>query len=699
MRNTEWIIGVVVYTGHESKLMMNQSKTPHKASKVEKLTNWCIFMMFLLEIVLAITCSIGLTVWNILTQKNTWYLMSGTYSEFGEKFDHAWGAIKGFFTFIILFNNLIPISLYVSMETAKFIQAYFISKDLDIYYEKTDTPAVCRTSSLNEELGQIEYLFSDKTGTLTKNLMEFLKFSVDGIAYGTGITEIAKASAKRKGIHLTDDRPSDFDKSSKFQFYDKRISNKQWTKEENSENLLEFFKLLALCHTVIPEISGSQVNYQAASPDEDALVNAARYLGVEFYARSLNSMSIKVNGVDEKWELLNVCEFSSNRKRSSVILKSPQGKIILFCKGADSIILKLLNPESKHLKETIENLETFAEEGLRTLLCAKCELDEETYYKWNRKYQEAKCSLQGRTEKIEEVANEIEKNLELVGATAIEDKLQDEVPETIASLMLAGIKVWMLTGDKMETAINIGFACDLLNNNMVILTLKGTKEEVSKKILEYVERIEVEGSDIKQVLALVVPGDVLEIIFKNDDMKKVFLRLAILCKAVICCRVSPIQKASIVSLVRSNIEAVTCSIGDGANDVSMIQTAHVGIGINGEEGLQACNSSDYAIGQFKFLKKLLLVHGRWNYRRVSKLILYSFYKNSVFYLTQFFYVFFNSFSGTSIHDRIPIMLYNVLFASLPIMVIGIWDQDVKAEVAMQYPELYHQGHHQRYVSF
>lgn len=654
--------------------------------------------MFLIEIILAFTCTIGLTLWNILTSKNTWYLMSNNFSQFGEKFDYSWDAIKGFFTFIILFNNLIPISLYVSMETAKFIQAYFISKDLEIYYEKTETATVCRTSSLNEELGQVEYIFSDKTGTLTRNQMEFLKFSVDGISYGTGITEIAKASAKRKGIHLTDDRPSDFDKTSKFQFYDKRISNKQWLKEKNSDNLLEFFKLLALCHTVIPEISGSQINYQAASPDEDALVNAAKYLGVEFCARTLNSMTIKVNGVEEKWELLNVCEFSSNRKRSSVILKNQEGKIILYCKGADSVILPLLKTDTNYLKETVENLETFAEEGLRTLLCAKCELDEETYFTWNKKYQESKCSLQDRTKKIEEVANGIEKNLELVGATAIEDKLQEDVPETIASLMTAGIKIWMLTGDKMETAINIGYACDLLNNSMVILTLKGSKEEVTNKINNYIQNIQKEEKDVKHVLALIVPGDVLEIIFKDENLKKVFLNLAIICKSVICCRVSPSQKSSIVSLIRTNIETVTLSIGDGANDVAMIQTAHVGIGINGEEGLQAANSADYAIGQFKYLKKLLLVHGRWNYRRISKLILYSFYKNSVFYFTQFFYVFFNGFSGTSIHDRLPIMLYNVLFASLPIMIIGIWDQDVKADVAMEFPELYHQGHHQRYVS-
>jgi phospholipid-translocating P-type ATPase (flippase) len=356
------------------------------------------------------------------------------------------------------------------------------------------------------------------------------------------------------------------------------------------------------------------------------------------------------------------------------------------------------DPATAQLRaDTLETLTKFAAEGLRTLVLGKVELDQVAYNSWAKKYHDASTALTDRAKKMALVAEEIEKNLELVGTTAIEDKLQAGVPATIELLSTAGIKIWVLTGDKQETAINIGFACALLHNEMGLFMFDECNEtNVVQVLAAYV-------SDAKLVtdqdLGLVIQGNMLEaIVPAGGDGKsrecELFLSLATRCKAVICCRVSPLQKATVVSLVKGNMKTVTLAIGDGANDVSMIQAAHVGIGISGLEGLQAARASDYSIAQFRFLTFLLLIHGRFNYRRVSKLILYCFYKNMILFLTQFWFAALNRFTGQSLYDPWALSLYNLWFTAYPIVVLAVLDKDVKNERVLskdQFPELYHDG--------
>ncbi|KAF0976515.1 hypothetical protein FDP41_004414 [Naegleria fowleri] len=689
LRNTDFIIGIAVFTGHDTKLMMNTKETPHKTSRIERMTNKLVLLVLALEITLIVICDICLMIWTANNGK-MWYLFKNFNVNAGEV---AWIGFKGFWTFLILLNNLIPISLYVSIEAAKLVQGIIISKDLQMYHEDTDTPANVRSSALNEELGQVNFIFSDKTGTLTENKMDFMKCSVAGELYGTGVTEIALAAAKREGKVIADNRPPHVKNNPNFQFYDERLMNGVWQKGSNRAVIEDFLRLLAVCHTVIPERGkGQEIIYQASSPDEAALVKAAKYLGVEFIARTPNEVTIRLNGVDETYQVLDIIEFSSDRKRQSVIVRDPQGKLILLCKGADSVIYPLLKQPQPYGDITLKHLEIMGTEGLRTLLCAKAYLDEAEYEQWHKQYEEAKTSLEDRTAKVETTAAKIEKNMELVGATGIEDKLQTGVADTIYELGNAGIKIWVLTGDKLETAINIGFACDLLNSAMSILVVEGHTYSDIKEFLETSLNAANNAKESEDVLGLVVDGERLHSILEDHTLREVFLQLAIKCKSVVCCRVSPKQKADVVLLVKQNVDSITLAIGDGANDVSMIQSAHVGIGISGVEGLQAANSSDYSIGQFRFLKRLLLVHGRWSYRRVSKLVLYCFYKNSILYLTQLWFVFFNGYSGTSIHDRWTIGLYNLVFSCMPILVLAVLDRDVPASVAEKFPELYYQGH-------
>ncbi|KAJ9471387.1 Phospholipid-transporting ATPase 3 [Diplonema papillatum] len=682
--STKKVVGLVVYTGSHSKLMMNQQATRHKASSLESMTNRQIIFIFIFDIILCSTCAAGLGVSTNVSMDH-WYLAA-------EDLNPVWTAVTGVATFIILFNNLIPISLYVSMEMVKIVQAQLIGSDLEMYHGATDTPANARTSSLNEELGQIQYIFSDKTGTLTCNIMDFLKFSVGEMSYGTGTTEIGRAAALREGRALRDDRPPGIKLEKGFFFYDDRVSDVhgqsrewRWMHQPNRGQLEHFFKILAVCHTVVTEEetdeSGQPVlTYTAASPDENCLVCGMRYLGIKFIGRDATHVSIEVaqaNGKPtvEKWRLYEVIEFNSDRKRMSIITRDPMGRLYLLTKGADTVIYdRLRRPVSREEESTNRvtktTLERFGADGLRTLCVAQVQLEEAQYAEWAPLYKAATESVGDRQKKVDAAAELIERNLELVGTTAIEDKLQDGVPQAIELLRTAGLNVWVLTGDKQETAINIGYACALLHSSMEVFKFdeNAPRESIGGKIREFMhdaQRSKARNPNID--VGVVIQGATLVDVTSETaplENKENFLKLTEHCKAVICCRVTPGQKAEIVRLVKDGLGQVTLSIGDGANDVAMITEAHVGIGISGLEGMQAARAADYAIGQFRFLVRLLLVHGRWSYRRVSKVILYSFYKNILLYLTQFWFCFCNFFTGQSLYDRWALASFNLAFTGI-----------------------------------
>ncbi|KAI8058138.1 hypothetical protein BDF22DRAFT_724944 [Syncephalis plumigaleata] len=668
LRNTRWVYGIVVFTGHETKLMRNASATPIKRTNVEKMTNVQILFLFGLLITLSVACALGT------------FIMEKYYGEQMRYVTHKSSAKDFFFnilTFLILFNNLIPISLIVTMEMVKFYQAILINSDLDMYYEPSDTPALARTSSLVEELGQIEYIFSDKTGTLTCNVMEFRQCSIAGYMYSDSVDPSQRAKmidGEMVGLH-------DFD-----QLQEYRRSH------ENSHIIVEFLTLLATCHTVIPEANNGTITYQASSPDEAALVAGARELGYVFTVRRPKSITVEIGGQPHEYEILNICEFNSTRKRMSAVVRGPDGRIKLYTKGADTVILERLAQNNPFVESTLEHLEEYATEGLRTLCLAMREVPEDEYRQWSAIYDKAATTLVNRSEELDKAAELIEKDLFLLGATAIEDKLQDGVPETIYTLAQAGIKIWVLTGDRQETAINIGYSCKLIQEDMSLIicneeTHWETKEFLEKKLNAI--RSARTGFE-NEPLALVIDGHSLKFALEKD-IELTLLELACMCKAVICCRVSPLQKALVVKLVKKHKKAILLAIGDGANDVSMIQAAHVGVGINGLEGMQAARSSDFAISQFRYLRKLLLVHGAWSYQRLSKLILYSFYKNICLYMTQFWFAFFNGFSGQIIYESWTISMYNVIFTVLPPLVIGIFDQYLGARMLDRYPELYQLG--------
>ncbi len=675
LRNCKWVMALVIYTGEQTKVRLNSRKGATKVSTVDKSMNKQLYGLFAGLLVFASISAIGSAVW--VNQNPSAFYLSGTP---GARFQSLPDFTRlAFLTALVQFSYMIPISLYVTMEIQKVFFKYFIDQDVNMYHGDTDTPALARTSNLSEDLGGVQYVFSDKTGTLTCNKMLFARCSILDRKYGM-------TTADRKAHSGPAPWRSPFSKGDEI-FWDRSLWDRR---SDESTNV--FLKHLALCQSVVPETGlDGLVTLNASSPDELALVNMASYMGFKFVSRSLKTITIDANDQIETYALLNTLEFNSTRKRMSVIVRRPKdGAILLLTKGADNIMLGLMaDDQGNHdLERTKLFLSEFASEGLRTLVLGYKQLEEQEWVQWNDRYTQATCSLDNREEKVMAAAAEIENGLLLAGTTAIEDQLQDGVPHCIQQLFKAKIKVWMLTGDKLETADNIGRACNLLTSDMKVIACAESDPRPAIDIIT--ENLALLSKAQASKVGLIVEGAQLTTCLLASNRKR-FVELADNADGVICCRVSPAQKAEVVKLVQENMPGkLTLSIGDGANDVAMIQQAHIGVGISGLEGLQAVNAADYAIAQFRFLEQLTLVHGRYSYKRLARLINYSFHKNIIFTVPQILFIIMSCWSGTLYQGTLS-GLFNVIFSSAPILCLGIWEKDVPVELILRHPIVYRSG--------
>lgn len=546
VRNTEWVIGCALYTGHETKLVLSKRPTPSKFSTMDKMVNKLIPLTVLEQFVVMTISVVMLFVFTTNT-KTLWYMKN-------EDVLQGWslpGIIAYILTFFTIFSNFVPINLYVNVEIANFLQSKFLEWDLDMYDEYSDTPAKTKTTNLISEIGQISHVFSDKTGTLTQNVMRLVGLSINGERFGIKVKDAVKDVNEMIAMKKKESKSEDG-------LGQREVNTKQIFSElqMSSSSVQEVLLLLSLCHTVVIDLDEEKKpRYNAEGPDEEALVKAAAELGYQLFSTENNIYQVNLpNGKKIKVTLLAVNVFTSDRKRMSVLVKDElSGKITLYLKGADSIVAERANNVDS---KTQNNLDAFAQSGLRTLLLAKREIEQSEANDWLGRFQKAK-SLVGndRHVALEKLGEEIEKNLTIVGASAIEDALQVGVPETISLLRQADIKVWVLTGDKVDTAINIGFSCKLLDTGMTQFMLDGsTKEELVSLLQTYVDGMKkaIEGeidlvkSDASLIniektnCALVATGKAMENILERQkgdkESQKLFLELAMMCDVVLACR-------------------------------------------------------------------------------------------------------------------------------------------------------------------
>ncbi|KAJ4980550.1 hypothetical protein NE237_031387 [Protea cynaroides] len=650
LRNTGWACGAAVYTGNETKLGMSRGVPEPKLTAVDAMIDKLTQAIFLFQIVVVVVLGTAGNVWKEIEARKQWYVL---YPNEGPWYELLVIPLR----FELLCSIMIPISLKVSLDIVKSLYANFIDWDQEMYDHETSTPSHATNTAISEDLGQVDYILTDKTGTLTENKMIFRRCCINGIFYGNESGDALK---------------------------DPLLINAVAT---NSPDVILFLMVMAICNTVIPTKSkNGSIIYKAQSQDEDALVRAAAHLHLAFVNKSGNILEINLNGAVLLYEILETLEFTYERKRMSVVVKNCQtGKIILLSKGADEAILPLAC-SGQQIGAFVEAVEQYSQLGLRTLCLAWRELKEDEYQEWSSLFKEAKTTLVDRERRLAEVCQRLENNLEILGITAIEDRLQDGVPETIETLRKAGINFWMLTGDKQNTAMQIAVLCHFISpepKGQLLLINGQTEDEVSSSLKKALLTMRITTSEPKDV-AFVVDGWALEIVLNN--YREAFTELAILSRTAICCRVTPSQKAQLVKLLKS-LDYRILAIGDGGNDVKMIQQADIGVGISGREGLQAARAADYSIGKFRFLKRLILVHGRYSYNRTAFLSQYSFYKSLLICFIQIFFSFISGISGTSLFNSVSLMAYNVFYTSFPVLV-SVLDKDLSERTVMQHPEIF-----------
>lgn len=649
LRNTEWACGVAVYTGNETKLGMSRGVPEPKLTAMDAMIDKLTGAIFVFQIVVVIVLGIAGNVWKDTEARKQWYVQ---YPSEGPWYELLVIPLR----FELLCSIMIPISIKVSLDLVKALYAKFIDWDNQMVDMETGTQAHATNTAISEDLGQVEYILTDKTGTLTENRMVFKRCCICGSFYGNDAGDALKDEELNNAIN------------------------------KGSPDVIRFVMVMALCNTVIPmQRRDGTILYKAQSQDEEALVQAAAQLNMVLVCKNMNILEINFNGSLLQYEVLDVLEFTSDRKKMSVVVKDCQsGKVLLLSKGADEAILPYAYP-GQQIRIFSEAVDHYSQLGLRTLCFAWRELEEDQYQEWSLMFKEANSTLVDREWRVAEVCQRLEHGLQVLGVAAIEDRLQDGVPETIEALRKAGVNFWMLTGDKQNTAIQIALSCNLVSpepKGQLLLINGKTEDEVCQSLERVLLTMRITESEPKDV-AFVIDGWALEIALKYYH--KAFTELAILSRTAICCRVTPSQKAQLVELLKS-CDYRTLAIGDGGNDVRMIQQADIGVGISGREGLQAARAADYSIGKFRFLKRLILVHGRYSYNRTAFLSQYSFYKSLLICFIQIFFSLVSGVSGTSLFNSVSLMAYNVFYTSIPVLV-SVLDKDLSERTVMQHPQI------------
>ena len=472
------------------------------------------------------------------------------------------------------------------------------------------------------------------------------------------------------------------------------------TRREIGSRVRDIVLALALCHNVTPTTEEEQGHivtaYQASSPDEIAIVKWTESVGLRLVHRDRQSIalqSVASSRIVVRVKILEVFPFTSDSKRMGIILQYLQGtesstsrnlvpgEIWFYQKGADTVMTNIV-AANDWLDEETANM---AREGLRTLVVGRRKLSAQQYAEFSSAYKEASMSLQSREAGMASAIKEhLEYNLELLGVTGVEDRLQRDVKPSLELLRNAGVKIWMLTGDKVETARCVAVSSKLVSRSQHIHTITSLERAVAANPTAVSDTLSLLAANPDST-ALLIDGDSLSHLLAHH--RQAFISLAVLLPAVIACRCSPTQKADVALLIRKHTKKRIACIGDGGNDVSMIQAADVGVGIVGKEGRQASLAADFSITQFHHLTKLLVWHGRNSYKRSAKLGQFIIHRGLVISVAQTVFSVAARFQPDALFRDWLIVGYATAYTQLPIFSL-VLDKDVDEHLANLYPELY-----------
>jgi len=658
LENTMWAntvltsgvaFAMVLYTGQETRMSMNSRESRSKIGNLDNELNRISKYLFGFMLVLS-----GV-IMSLRGFDTTWYLQ--------------------YFKYMLLLSSIIPISMRVNLDISKTVFSSKINND------KSIEGTLARNSTIPEELGRVQFLLTDKTGTLTQNEMIFKKLCLEGVQYDENNLFDMERILKRQCNNTfgpaqdiaeklrqeAEQEPSSADGRRKRMRRDKAVV------------LRDLITALCVCHNVTPVMEDGKKVYQASSPDEVALVQIAESIKMKLLQRTQTKMTIEnAAGFQENYKILANFPFTSESKRMGIILKNEEtDRIIFYLKGADVIMKDKLPAYQRAF--VLDEVEELAKMGLRTLVITQKYLTEREYQEWNLRYQEANNQMVNRDQQVTRVVESLETDMEFLGVTGVEDKLQEDVNSTIESLRDAGINVWMLTGDKIETAYCIAISAGFKSNQQGYHIMKEMDDplEIHNQLTDFDKRA---ANNV-----LFIDGTTLIHVFQND--KNYFFGVACKAPAVVCCRVSPTQKALITEAIKEIQKKTVCCIGDGGNDVGMIQSADVGVGIVGKEGKQAALAADYSILKFKYIKTLLLWHGRNAYKRTAVMAQFVIHRGltisviQALFTTVFYYV------AIPIYNGYLMLGYATAYTNIPVLGL-VFDSDVDKKVAEAYPPLY-----------
>ena len=753
LKGTEWVVGVVVYSGLETKTYLNISKPPKKVSKLEKKINkWVLYLLILLLI---------LVIFSVMVHE---YLSESSFKKINY--------LNSFVMFTILYNNIIPISLFVTMDMLRIFQTFFIARRFN---KRVDF----NTGDVNENLGQVEYIFTDKTGTITENELKLQLCIVKNIKYRRYEVETDRSQT------LIDDEKPVFtrvvsESTSKLLVTGQETSRssiitdrplpifqkfKQTLLKDESSTSYQYLKCMSICNSVqvIDE------KYSGISREEVAMVEASSEIGVKLYSRNETTIVLDCQGSSETLEVLALSPFNSYSKVCRILVKRGEDHI-LYLKGSYDRLIKTINESGSEEIESHYN--SASKQGLRTIVCAYKKLTQAAVTDFLLKLQNSKHIPINSEGRIENNFIELEKDSSYLGLAGIEDIVKPETIDTIKSLQRAGIKLWVLSGDNEISTMTTARKVGLVKTESTVVNFCGIKTEAKcinilmklvnqlffheltdmpvsrnvsvKKSRNFMSKIESDESiqlnerpnerttlvdtgkqsNAEVILAqhpifkdlakldiplsqflerpfmpdlvnyvLIMDRDSFHLATETEETRKLLTILLFGANSVIFHGLLPLDKAKVVNLVKNNFafRPVTLAVGDGNADIPMIQAADVGIGIMSKEGSQAKSHSDIGIEHFSLLKELLLLHGHWNYSRMSRSVLLFIYKNVLLIIVTFAYIFISDYSGESIFSSSLIVGFNIGFTSLPILALGVFDEDLRGEKIYEKPEIYSQG--------